>query len=80
MAAFRPFARFTPPATKIFVETTRERLEDLDTHTAEEIRKLNAKKEVKDDIWRYDELWRGGDVTDREREESHPSPTIPAIC
>lgn len=67
VAAFKPFERFTPKATEVFVETTWGRLDDLDAFTKEEIGKLNEKKTaIKDDMRRFYELKGRGQITAEE--------------
>ncbi len=69
IAAFKPFERFTPVATKIFVEETWKRLDDLDTYTTEEVDKIQEKrKELKADIKRFHDLLAQGVVTKDEYE------------
>lgn len=69
-AAFEPFARFTPEATKAFIESLHGRLEDLDLYTRKMSGELAEKRiEIKRSIEKLELLHAAGVLTDTELTE-----------
>lgn len=67
--AFKPFERFTPTATKIFVETAWQRVGDLDEFVGDELKVLEERRrEAKAEIKSFFELKQKGLVKQVEYE------------
>ena len=68
--AFEPFERFTPKATRMFIETLEGRLQDLDLYTQQATGELAQKRmEIKEKIAKLEQLHRDGVLTDSEHRE-----------
>src|SRR5690606_5913904 len=67
VAAFKPFERFTPKATEVFVQTMHEKLADMDAYSAKENQALLEKRaEIKRDCERFKKLQEDGLVSEAD--------------
>lgn len=68
--AFEPFSRFTPAATKSFVETLQTRMQDLELYTQKTTGELAEKRmKIKENILKLEQLRMDGVLTTEEYQE-----------
>lgn len=68
--AFEPFSRFTPAATKSFVETLQTRMQDLELYTQKTTGELAEKRmKIKENILKLEQLRMDGLLTPKEFQE-----------
>jgi hypothetical protein len=70
VAAFEPFAKFTPKATRLFIDSLHQRMSELDLYTQKKTGELAEKRlQIKDSIKKLDQLRVDGILSDSEHKE-----------
>lgn len=69
-AAFEPFSRFTPAATRSFIDTLQTRMQDLELYTQKATGELAEKRmKIKENILKLEQLHQDGLLTAEEHQE-----------
>lgn len=68
--AFKPFEKYTPAATKAFIETLKHRIEDLGTYTSDKVLEYRKNiEELRGKILELRELFEAGRISAEEYSE-----------
>lgn len=70
VAAFESFAKFTPKATRLFIDSLHQRISELDLYTQKVTGELAEKRlQIKESIKKLDQLRTDGLLSDSEHKE-----------